>query len=111
MQVQSPVSPVGWGSGIAMSCGAGCRGGLGAIALIQPLAWEFPYATGVGPKRPKTKQNKRKTRNQITAKGPCFLGVGSQGWGTQSVVQTPRSPGRISELTTSPFPFVSPPRP
>ena len=39
-----------------MSCGVGCRQGLepallwlgcrlAAIALIQPLAWELPYAT------------------------------------------------------------------
>ena len=45
------------GSGIAVSCGIGCRWGwdpallwlwqeLVATALIQPLAWELPYATG-----------------------------------------------------------------
>ena len=42
----------------AMSCGVGCRRGLDpellwlwcrpvAIALIRPLAWDSPYATGV----------------------------------------------------------------
>ena len=43
---------------VAVSCGVGHRGGLdlaltwlrcrlAAAALIQPLAWELPYATGV----------------------------------------------------------------
>ena len=45
------------GSGVAMSCGVGCRVGLdlslpwlwcrlAAVAPIQPLAWEPPYAAG-----------------------------------------------------------------
>ena len=44
-------------SGVAVSCGVGCRRGLDlkllwlwrrpvAMALIQPLAWEPPYAAG-----------------------------------------------------------------
>ena len=48
---------VGWGSGVAISCGVGCRRGLdpellwlwprpAAVALIRPLAWEPPYASG-----------------------------------------------------------------
>ena len=48
---------MGWGSGIAVSCSVGCRCDLdpallglwcrrGAVALIQPLAWEPPYAAG-----------------------------------------------------------------
>ena len=51
-------------SGIATSCGIGYRGildlllvwlwcKLAAVALIQPLAWEIPYATGVAIKRKK----------------------------------------------------------
>ena len=47
-----------------MSCGAGCRRGsdsellwlwcrLAAVALIRPLAWERPYATGVALKTKK----------------------------------------------------------
>ena len=32
-----------------------------AVALIQPLAWEPPYATGVAPKRQKTKKLKKKS--------------------------------------------------
>ena len=49
---------VGWGSGVAVSCGVGRRRGSdpallwlwcrpAAVALIQPLAWEPPYAVGV----------------------------------------------------------------
>ena len=51
-----------------MSCGAGHGRGsdlallwlwlwLAATALIRPLAWEPPYATGVALKRQKTKKN------------------------------------------------------
>ena len=56
MPVQSLSRSVGWGSPVAVSCGVGCRYGLepalqwlwhkpAAVALIQPLAWELPYAT------------------------------------------------------------------
>ena len=56
-------------SGIAVSCGVGCGCGsdptllwlwcsLAAVAPIQPLAWELPYAMGVAVK--KKKQNKTK---------------------------------------------------
>ena len=37
------------GSGVAGSCGVR----LVALALIQPLAWEPPYAEGTAVKRPK----------------------------------------------------------
>ena len=48
---------VGWGSGVAVGCGVGCRRGLDpallwlwcgpvAAALIGPLAWEPPCAAG-----------------------------------------------------------------
>ena len=56
---------MGKGSSIAMSCGVGCRCGLdpvllwcrpAATALIRPLAWEPPYATGVALKRQETKK-------------------------------------------------------
>ena len=51
-------------SGIAVSCGVGHRCGsdpvllwlwcrLAAVALIQPLAWQLPYAEGVDPERKK----------------------------------------------------------
>ena len=50
-------------SGIAE---AGCR--LAAAALIQPLAWELPYALGVALKR-KQKQKQKKTKQN----SPCSL--------------------------------------
>ena len=48
---------VGWGSGVAMSCGVCCRQGSDPTLLwlwyrqaaavpIQPLVWELPYDTG-----------------------------------------------------------------
>ena len=53
---------VGYGSGVAMSCGVGRRHGSdpallwlwwrpAAAAPIRPLAWEPPYAAGVALKR------------------------------------------------------------
>ena len=72
---------MGWGSGIAMSFGAGCRCGLdpellwlwcrlAATALIQPLAWEPPYAMGLALEKAKrqTKQNKTKQKNKTKTK-------------------------------------------
>ena len=72
---------VGWGSGIAVSCGVGCRRSLDhtllwlwhrlvATAPIGPLAWEPPYSAGAAqemPKRPKKKkkQNKGKKKKKI----------------------------------------------
>ena len=61
---------VGWGSGVAVSCGVGHRRSsdptllwlwhrLAATAPIRPLAWEPPYAEGVvleRAKRPKKKK-------------------------------------------------------
>ena len=52
-----------------MSCGVGPRHGLdpallwrrsAATALIRLLAWEPPYATGIGLKRQKKKKKKKK---------------------------------------------------
>ena len=61
MWVQSLVSSMGQGSGIAMTCGgSGHKHNLdpvllwhrlAAVALIQPLTWEFPYATEMPKKR------------------------------------------------------------
>ena len=50
------LAQLGWGTGVAVSCGVGRRRGLdpallwlwcrpAATALIGPLAWEAPYAT------------------------------------------------------------------
>ena len=62
---------VGWGSGVAVSCGVGHRLGLdpawlclwrrpAAAALIRPLTWKLPHAAGVALKSRKT--NKQKIR-------------------------------------------------
>ena len=59
---------------IAMSCGVGCRRGsdlvllwlwhrLVATALIRPLAWELPYASGVALKRQKDKKKIKRKGN------------------------------------------------
>ena len=61
-------------SALPLSCGAGCRCSSdpallwlwhrpAATALIQPLFWESPYATGVALKRQKTK-TKTKTKKK-----------------------------------------------
>ena len=66
---------VGQGSGDAVSYGVGSRRGsdpgllwlwcrLAAIALIQPLAWEPPYATGAA-----VKKKKKEKRNSL---GMCL---------------------------------------
>ena len=58
-----------------MSCGAVLRRGSdpallwlccrpAATALIQPLAWKPPYATGSDPKREKDKQQQQQNKNQ-----------------------------------------------
>jgi len=60
---------VGWGSGVAVSCGVGCRCGSdlallwlwcrsAATAPIPPLAWELPYATGAALKKTERKRRK-----------------------------------------------------
>ena len=60
-----------------MSCGVGHRHGLDAVllrcrlaaaALIQPLAWELPYAAGVVLKRKKKKNGRIDIKNL----GFCF---------------------------------------
>ena len=62
---------VGYGSGVAVSCGVGHRCGLdlallwlwrrlAAAGLIQSLAWEIPYATDVALKSKTNKQKKQR---------------------------------------------------
>ena len=57
------------GSGVALSCGVGCRHGSDptllwlwcrpvATAPIQPLAWEPPYAVGAAQRNSKKTQQK-----------------------------------------------------
>ena len=63
---------MGRGSGIAVSCGVGCRHGsdpallwlwrrLVAAAPIGPLAWESPYAAGAALEKAKKKKDKKKS--------------------------------------------------
>ena len=63
---------MGLGSSVAMTCGVGHRHGLdlaslwlwcrlAVVALIQPLAWEPPYALNVALKS----KNKNKNKNKI----------------------------------------------
>ena len=58
-----------------MSCGVGRRFGLNvallwlwcrlaAVAPIQPLAWELPYAAGVALKKPKKQKKKKKGKKK-----------------------------------------------
>ena len=60
------------GSGVAVSCGVGCRHGSDpvllwlwrrpvAIAPIRPLLWESPYASGTALEKAK-RQKKKKNR-------------------------------------------------
>ena len=60
-------------SGMAVSCGVGCRRGLDptllwlwhrpvATALIRPLAWEPPCATGKAQEMAKRQRKKKKKR-------------------------------------------------
>ena len=66
-------------SGVAMCCGVGRRGGSDptfqwlwcrsvAVAPIQPLAWELPYAAG---EALKSKKKKKKKKNPPSS--PCVL--------------------------------------
>ena len=64
-----------------MSCGIGLRHGpdcallwcrLAATALIQPLAWELPYAAGVAIKR--EKHRRREKRNEDGVKKIIIIG-------------------------------------
>ena len=73
MRVDPWPRSVGWGSGVAMSCGVGrrlhsdpkllwlwCR--LAAVAMTQPLALEFPYAVDAALKSKKMKTPKQENK-------------------------------------------------
>ena len=75
MWVQSLALLSGLRSGVAVSCGVGRRHGsdlvwmwlgyrLAAIALIQSLAWELPYATDTAPKTQKKKKKEKKKKEK-----------------------------------------------
>ena len=59
-------------AGVPHCCGCGV--GLQAAALIQSLAWELPYATGVEQKRKKKKMNKMNKKKVVedSQKGKCI---------------------------------------
>ena len=89
VQVQSLASLGGLGSNVAVSCGVGCKYGLDpsllwlwyrptAVALIQPLAWEVPYAAGAALKR--KKQNKQNPQPHISKILLIFLNHGIRMW-------------------------------
>ena len=74
-----------------MSCSIGCRHGSDlallwlwqrpvATALIQPLAWESPYAAGVALKRRKAKNENKKQKQ--TNKKPA---LGSDPWSGNAI--------------------------
>jgi len=76
MRVQS-LGFVQWvkGSGVAVSCGVGCRRTLdlallwlwcrpAAVAPIGPLAWELPYAACAALKKTK-KERERERENRV----------------------------------------------
>ena len=77
---------MGWGSSVAVSCGVDYRHGLDpellwlwsrpvAVALIGPLAWEFPCAAGAALKSKKKKKKKREKKEKVTLlKGIQFSG-------------------------------------
>ena len=75
---------MGSGSGVAVSCGVGCRCGLdppllwlwcrlAAAALIRPLAWEPPYAVGAALERQKDKKKEREKELRVTARAMLRL--------------------------------------
>ena len=57
------------------SCDAVAGAQAGAVALIQPLAWELPYAVGAAI------QSKKKSQTHRSRVGWWFLGTGKRGNG------------------------------
>ena len=95
---------MGWGSGVAVSCGVGCRcgldsvwlwlwGRLAAVALIQSLAWEFPYAVGAAQKTQTTTTNNCSL--QGTPKAPSTSLPNEGGSGCLRI--EPRNPQDLTE--------------
>ena len=75
-----------------MSCGVGSRGDLdpmwlwlwrrpAAVAPIQPLAWEPPYAAGAALKKKNTKRqtNKQQKKSHLKSLGKLKLSRSSSG--------------------------------
>ena len=68
---------------------------LAATVLIQPLAWEPPYAVGVAQRRQKTKKKKKKnwSFSSLQWLSPLFWG-----WGAS------QGSGAVVEFRLAPFP-------
>ena len=80
LRVQSLASLSGSGIWLAVSCGIGQRCSsdpevlwlqhkLATAAAVQPLAWELPYATGVGLERKEGRKKERKKGRKKERKG------------------------------------------
>ena len=68
-------SVTGWGLGVAVRCSSDpdwlwLWHRLVAIALMQPLAWECPYAIGVALKKQKAKKKKKKRKAALDGNNP-----------------------------------------
>ena len=88
----------GWGSGVAVSCGVGCRHRSDpvllwlwrrqvAIAPIQPLAWEPPCAAGAAQEMAK-KQTKKNPQNKQTNKN---LYLSALSWALDQIPGIPKA--------------------
>ena len=92
---QSLALPSGLRISVAVSRGVGCRCGsdpmllwlwcrLVAVALIQPLAWELPYALGAALKS-KTTTNNQKNKQIKKLLGAVWTTYGPEPW-TESIL-------------------------
>ena len=100
---------MGQGSGVAESCGVGCRCGsdlallwlsrrLAAVAPIGPLAWEPPHATGAALEKTKNKKiNKNIYNSSLVALGPQ-----GEVQMPQPRTQDPPQPARLTFPASSP---------
>jgi len=72
------------GSGIAVSCGVGCRRGsdpallwlwrrLVATAPIRPLAWEPPYVAGAAQEMPERQKKNKKQKKEVACTTPSHM--------------------------------------
>ena len=75
---------MGWGSGVAVSCGVGRRLSsdpvllwlwyrLAATAPIGPLAWQLPYASGVALKSKKKKRRRNPAIKHFESRVPAGI--------------------------------------
>ena len=94
-----------------MSCGIGRRCssdptllwlwcGLAATAPIQPLAWEFPYATGQALKRQKKKKEEKQVLSSWEKEMPDAGSTVGGCWGThvEAEVESERIPDQLHQL-------------